>query len=342
MSKRTGGRRLLVLIAALASAAAIAAGAYFLITQVFDDSEPAPAPAPQAVIEQVEPEDTDVTDLGFPAFATKNTTRVAGPDPIFDAAGVALAVYPSTGGVEGPAAVSLVDAADWQSGIAAASLMAAPIGAPVLLTDGGEVPPPTESALGALAPAGSKATDGAQAFRIGEAADPGALDTTEVGSGDPAEIAAGIDRLRSRLTKSEPEHLLLVSSEEPAFAMPAAAWAARSGDPVLFLERRRGAEADPRRPPAPQGRPGLRPRARAGGLQARLRRGRQGLAGRASGSPAPTRSRTRSSSPATPPATSAGTSTTPGMDSSSPTPTGPPTPPRRRRSRPAAPGGRCC
>ncbi len=236
MSKRAGGRRLLVLIAALASATAVVAGAYFLITQVFDDSEPAPAPAPQAVIKQVEPEDTEVTDLGFPAFATKNTTRVAGPDPVFDAAGVALAVYPSTGGIEGPDAVSLVDAADWQSGIAAASLMAEPIGAPVLLTDGGEVPAPTESALSELAPAGSKATDGAQAFRIGETADPGELDAVSVEGSDPAEIAAGIDRLRTRLTKSEPEHLLLVGSEEPAFAMPAAAWAARSGDPVLYLE----------------------------------------------------------------------------------------------------------
>ena len=35
--------------------------------------------------------------LGFPAVATKNTTRVAGGDPIADAAGVALAVYPSSG-----------------------------------------------------------------------------------------------------------------------------------------------------------------------------------------------------------------------------------------------------
>lgn len=236
MSKRTGGRRLLILIAALASAAAVVAGAYFLITQVFEDTEPAPAPAPQAVIQQVEPEDTEAADLGFPAFATKNTTRVAGPDPVFDAAGVALAVYPSTGGVEGPDAVSLVDAADWQSGIAAASLMAEPIGAPILLTDGGEVPVPTESALRALAPAGSDTTDGAQAFRIGEAADPGELDALSVAGGHPAEIAAEIDRLRSRLTKSEPEHLVLVGSEEPAFAMPAAAWAARSGDPVLFLE----------------------------------------------------------------------------------------------------------
>src|SRR5689334_17884991 len=33
--------------------------------------------------------------LGFPVFATKNTTRVAGGDAIADAAAVALATYPA-------------------------------------------------------------------------------------------------------------------------------------------------------------------------------------------------------------------------------------------------------
>ena len=32
--------------------------------------------------------------LGFPGFATKNTPRVGGADPIADAAGVAQAIYP--------------------------------------------------------------------------------------------------------------------------------------------------------------------------------------------------------------------------------------------------------
>ena len=33
--------------------------------------------------------------LGFPSFATKNTTRIGGADAIADAAGVARAVYPA-------------------------------------------------------------------------------------------------------------------------------------------------------------------------------------------------------------------------------------------------------
>ncbi len=74
-------------------------------------------------------------------------------------------------------------------------------------------------------------------FRIGEVRAPGDLRSIDVAGGDPAELADAVDKLRQRLVDSEPEHIVVVSSEDPAFAMPAAAWAARSGDPVLFVER---------------------------------------------------------------------------------------------------------
>jgi ell wall binding domain 2 (CWB2) len=150
---------------------------------------------------------------------------------------VALAVDPSTGGVEGPDAVTLVDAGEWPAGIAAASLVAAPVGAPILVTEGDEVPQLTENAIRALDPQGSAATAGRQAFVVGSAAGPGGLETLEVEGANPAEIAAEIASLRERLT-GKPDHLLLASSDEPAFAMPAAGWAARSGDPVLYVRRR--------------------------------------------------------------------------------------------------------
>ena len=44
--------------------------------------------------------------LGFPGFATKNTTRVGGADPIADAAGVAQAIYPARSRDTRPAAVT--------------------------------------------------------------------------------------------------------------------------------------------------------------------------------------------------------------------------------------------
>ena len=108
-----------------------------------------PAPAPQVVVAEV-PAPEEAEELGFPAFATKNTTRVAGADPVANAAGVALAVNPSTGDAPAPDAVTLVDAGEWQAAVAAASLAADPVGAPLLVTEDGELPELTESALRAL------------------------------------------------------------------------------------------------------------------------------------------------------------------------------------------------
>ena len=221
----------LALGAALVIAAAVIGG---FLALSGGDEEDGEAPAPRVLVREIgAPEEPE--ELGFPAFATKNTTRVAGPDPIADAAGVALAVDPSTGGVAGPDAVTVVDAADWQSGIAAASLVADPVGAPILLSEDGELPELSESAIAALGPPGSPDTDGRQAFALGPAARPDGFDTLALEGADAAEIAAEVEKLRTELAGA-PEHILVTTSEDPAIAMPAAGWAARSGDPVLYVD----------------------------------------------------------------------------------------------------------
>jgi hypothetical protein len=222
--------------------AAIGVGAYFAIEQLSEDEDEAPAP-PVAVKDHDDDEPQGAEELGFPAFATKNTTRVGGDDPTADAAGVALATFPSAGGIEGPAAVTLVPSSDWAAGIAASVLASDPIHAPVLLGDRDGLPDQTETAIEALEPRGSPETSDAQAFRIGDVRAPGGLRTMAASGDDPAQLADSIDKLRQRLADSEPRHVLVVSTEEPAFAMPAAAWAARSGDPVLFVERNAVPEA---------------------------------------------------------------------------------------------------
>jgi hypothetical protein len=107
-------RRVAIAAGILAGLAAIGVGAYFLVDAIRDDGDEAPPPpAPRIVVHTERPQPEAAQDLGFPEFATKNTTRVAGADVAADAAAVALAVYPSTGGVPGPDAVSLVDSRDW-------------------------------------------------------------------------------------------------------------------------------------------------------------------------------------------------------------------------------------
>ncbi len=222
------------MIGALLVAAGIAIGGYFAGKALVGDGDEdsASAPAPRVVLHKTKPK--AASDLGFPAFATQNTTRVGGVDEVTDAAGVALAAYPSTGGVRGPAAVTLVPAESWQESIAAASLVAQPVSAPELVGGTEGVPSITADALGTLAPAGSKETDKAQVFAIGSVSAPKGLEATRVRGSDPAIVAAELARLREKLTGSPPEHIVVASSTSPEYAMPAAAWAARSGDPVLF------------------------------------------------------------------------------------------------------------
>jgi hypothetical protein len=215
----------------------VGAGLAVLVVRGLSEDDEAAAPAPQVVEEGAEQEEEASEELGFPAFATKNTTRVAGSDGAAVAAGVALATFPAQGGVEGPAAVVLVPEGDWASALAASPLVGGPVGAAVLASGSDGIPAATSTALLALDPQGSSQTDDAQLFRVGEADAPDGLRVTDVGGGNPAEIAAAVDELREKLTGSEPEHLVLVSSDEPEFAMPAAAWAARSGDSVLFVQR---------------------------------------------------------------------------------------------------------
>jgi hypothetical protein len=194
---------------------------------------PAPAPAPASGQKPTETAaDQTAESLGYPGFATNNTTRIGGSDPAANAAGAALAVFPSTTPEQRPAAVTVVGEEDWAGAIAAAVLMAAPVRAPLLFSAPDDMPAVSEEALAALDPQGSKATGQASLFAIGTVAYPGKA--APIDSGDPAATAAQIATLRERLVGEPPVHFVVASETRPDFAVPAAAWASRSGDPVLF------------------------------------------------------------------------------------------------------------
>ncbi|MEA3036108.1 MAG: hypothetical protein QOH04_1873 [Sphingomonadales bacterium] len=197
----------------------------------------APAPvtaAPSGTTQTPPPSAGSPEELGYPAFATDNTTRVGGANPTANAAAVALAVFPSTTPSQRPAAVTLVGEDDWAGGIAASVLMAAPVRAPVLISGARQMPDATAQALAALDPAGAPSTGGASIFALGDVATPSGADVTPVRGGPAATVAAEVAKLRDALFGSAPDAVLVASSDQREFAMPAAAWAARSGDPVLF------------------------------------------------------------------------------------------------------------
>jgi hypothetical protein len=207
--------------------------------------EPATTPAPddgggaeQAPVLGSGGEDEEAAaDLGFPAFATRNTTRVGSADAIATAASVALAVYPSRDADTRPRAVALVDTADWRVAVSAAQLMAPPLGAPVLFTENGSLPPASEQALGRLIPTGAEEAGGAQVVRVGGAAEASGYKTTPVEGADHAALAQAIDRLAIAAAGKPSDAVVVASEEQAGFAMPAAGWAAKSGQPVLWVTR---------------------------------------------------------------------------------------------------------
>ena len=173
-------------------------------------------------------------EIGFSISATRNTVRVGGADAAADAAAVAAALFPATGERDRPTAVGLVDADDWVTGIAASVLAGSPIGAPLLVSNGDELPPVTKEVLARLDPNGSDLSRDAQVIRIGPGvARPENYKTAVVQGDNPFERAAAIDRFFSAARGEPSENVLLYSAESAAWAMPAAAWGGRSGDAVL-------------------------------------------------------------------------------------------------------------
>ncbi len=177
--------------------------------------------------------------LGFPGLATKNTTRVAGADPATDAAAVALAVFPSQAPSSRPGAVALADGGDWRAATAAAALMARPVRAPLLLADGGDLPSSTQAALKALDPKGAAVAGGGQVLAVGGAPDVPGRKVTRIGAkgSDPFALAAAVDRFVAAAQGRPSANVVVVASDRPDIGAPAAAWAAKSGDPVLFVTR---------------------------------------------------------------------------------------------------------
>lgn len=176
--------------------------------------------------------------LGFPISATRNTTRVSGSDPAADAAGVASALFPASSLETRPPAVVLVDKDDWQGAVSSAALVAAPLRAPILLTDGGSLPPVTSETLDRLKPKGAQLASGAQAILVGsKPGPPKGLKAARIKGEDPYSVAVAIDKFSS-VAKGKPSgDVIVASGEKPKYAIPAAAWSARSSDTVLFTKR---------------------------------------------------------------------------------------------------------
>jgi hypothetical protein len=122
--------------------------------------------------------------------------------------------------------------------VAGSVLNAQPLGAPLLASDGGSLPAATADTLSRLKPSGADLARDAQVIRIGSKPPaPSGLKSGKITGTDPYATAAAIDRFFTAIRGKPSPHVIVASGEQAPYAMPAAAWAARSGDSVLFTKQ---------------------------------------------------------------------------------------------------------
>ena len=167
---------------------------------------------------------------GFPSVATKNTTRIGASNTASLAASASLAVWP--GGRQRPASVALVRN-DWRDALAAAPLTTPPFNSALLIADG-DIPQATQDAIKHLNPSGVPSAGNLKQIVVGGAEDPG--NSKPINADGPAALADAIDRSRLSAGAAITDSVVVVGADGPDWAAPAAAWSARSGDPVLFAE----------------------------------------------------------------------------------------------------------
>ncbi len=178
-----------------------------------------------------------VSTQGATGLSTKNTTRLGGSNPATDAAAVARAVYPGLTSGTRPQAIVLVDERDWPAALAASVLASAPLGAPLLYSDGSTLPAASAQALATMHPTGAAQAGGAQVIRIGTTtATPAGYHTDTLAATEPPALAAEMALLVSRTHGVAPRQVIVLAQDgPPALEMPAAGLSAESGAPILLV-----------------------------------------------------------------------------------------------------------
>ena len=187
--------------------------------------------------------------LGFPAFATKNTTRVGGADPVADAAAVAQAVFPGDRrrvAARGRDAGRHARLAARRRGRACLASPCARRSCSPTATCSRRRP----SALDGARPRGlASAAGGAQVIRVGDVAAPGGLQAQHVAGSDPFALAAARSTpSQTRAARQAPTG----HRRRPPTSPPFADARRRLGGQVRrpgALRHKDGAAARPRRAP---------------------------------------------------------------------------------------------
>jgi hypothetical protein len=175
----------------------------------------------------------------------RHVVRVPGISPA-DVAGAAVLTAYGSPGAPRPSGVVLVGDTAWRETVVAASLAAPPVDAAVLPEKRDYLPTATADMLNRLRLRGFRKTKGLTALVLGRAGRDLFSDLNDAGLKASQLEAPTAERLAERTVPFRAgfagkvtSSVLIASSSAPAYALPAAAWSAYSGDTVAFVGRDR-------------------------------------------------------------------------------------------------------
>jgi len=165
---------------------------------------------------------------GLLTLNTKDSVRFSEANPVLLSLQTSQALFPE-GSSNAPGGVIVVPADQWQAAVAAAPLIRWANG-PLVLTDGSTA---VSEEIQRLQPSGINGLNDVSVVQVG-LNQPLELDvSTTLQANTPAELAAQVDTLVQQISGEFRQNVLLVP-EDAGIAVPAAYYAAQSGDALLF------------------------------------------------------------------------------------------------------------
>lgn len=179
-----------------------------------------------------------------PWIATKNMTRINTDDHVKAAVTVSRTVWPGHIDEQRPNGVVLVPDEQWAVAMAAADLIHFPNNGPLLYIKSDRIPEETRIELQRLKPKGSPDNKGVQAIVVGKVEQTVVDEVKKMGlkvdviAGDnPAAVAAAVDDYYARVSKERPMSVIIASSDDASYALPAVNWIAHMPEPVLYVSK---------------------------------------------------------------------------------------------------------
>ena len=174
-------------------------------------------------------------------IVTKNTSRILGNNAEGISLATACMIWPATETGNRPKAVLIAPSESWQIQLAAVNLIHHPSDGPLLISSKENISPAVLSELSRLNPQGS--IDGIQVITVGMSDNAGTqlrdlgYKIYEIKGDNPNKLAEDIDGYYSSISGELPNSVIVASSEQIEYTLPAGNWIAHMPEPLLYVTK---------------------------------------------------------------------------------------------------------